>query len=1328
MKFFLLLHLIPLFGIVHTKAASFSPPTDSIAPVIVCPQSQTVHLAATRCDTAIQYIVSATDDQGQAIIIQLSGQPPGSVFVPGTVVNQFLATDLSGNTSTCSFSITVIESDTVFACKSGPVVIPLSPANCSATVAPLQLVEGSAIGCLNDYVVEIDKTFPLGNGPWQSATLTATDAGKNYLARLRDVSSGTQCTASVQIRDFTPPQINGADTIVLPCVVTSAHMITPEFLFDSLGIQAGKPTITDACDNLPLSINYVDNITQYSCLDTSGIYSLIRRKWRAMDQFGNTSETTQIIVVLPVNTGFQLPPAPSTSCLAPDLSVETNGRPFVELFNRQYDIAFVCNWAADYADTIVQSGCSGHETVLRRWYLFNFCADMSPTNPLILTQQIEVNDTEGPTITCPDDLFIEIADLDCNTAFGLPDVLISDACSGLSSIQAFWSDSGLVSTITGTLAVQTDSTVTGAFGTIPDFPVGSTEVLYVATDDCDNIGDCVFTVTLADPIPPVALCDSFYHAQLPPDGYLDLPAATMDDGSSDACAALSFKAKWLNPVVCDPAGSNFTDTLQLCCLNFGDTLAGALRVYDIAAPVGTPPPGFGAGHFSECVFHVVLSGTAPPACTPPPNVTVSCSDFDPDLDAYGVPSTLNCWVDSLHLSVEWSAFDSVCTNGTITRRFQVFGENGQTGSCEQVINVVNNQHYFIRFPDDVFASACQSAADYGAPVLFGVDCEKMEVTYSDEKITNLPNGCYGILRTWSVTNTCRYDSLQAWIDVPNPNPGASPDDSLNLVGPVVSDIQTPGDVWQASLLKIASSDAQPTDFSTYFDSNANGYRYIQIIQVTDTQAPALLNCPASGNQTWLDSTSNDPLLWSSGVWYDPANNLPDLCEMSVPLSMAASDLCDGNDVKMAYKLFMDLNYDGIRETMVDSENPHSPGKVLFNNISGTAQERQFDARPVPVNQKWRFAVQETVVGDTKTAVVRFNTLQNPDVYLPAQLPYGNHRIRWYSTDGCGNIDSCEYDILLKDGLPPVVVCLSPLSTNILPTGNLVLWASDFLQYTNDNCTHEFNLQIGIRKAGTGTGFPLDSAGMPETMVKYKCDELGVRTVELWSRDLAGNASFCQGQITINDPNHECGEGGPQVSGKIATELNQGVDSVVINISGFENIVGAFNFSPADYTDTSGYFQYLNLPITSDITVRPLLDNYPLNGLTTFDLVLISKHIRGIEAIGSPFKMIAADANRSNSITTFDIVELRKLLLGLYSELPNNNSWRFVPKSLVFPNPMNPFIGPLPDSLHFQNVLTNLGNTDFWGIKIGDVNNSVVPHAAGLSDDRQTRPAYFDMHT
>jgi hypothetical protein len=121
-----------------------------------------------------------------------------------------------------------------------------------------------------------------------------------------------------------------------------------------------------------------------------------------------------------------------------------------------------------------------------------------------------------------------------------------------------------------------------------------------------------------------------------------------------------------------------------------------------------------------------------------------------------------------------------------------------------------------------------------------------------------------------------------------------------------------------------------------------------------------------------------------------------------------------------------------------------------------------------------------------------------------------------------------------------------------------------------------------------------------------------------------------------------------------------------------------------------------------LTFRPSKNNDHLNGVTTYDLVLISKHILGVEPLGSPYRMIAADANKSNSITTFDIVEFRKLLLGIDDTLPNNTSWRFVSRNFVFTNPDNPFTDTIPEEIGFT-IPPPTNQVSFYGIKIGDVN-------------------------
>ena len=110
------------------------------------------------------------------------------------------------------------------------------------------------------------------------------------------------------------------------------------------------------------------------------------------------------------------------------------------------------------------------------------------------------------------------------------------------------------------------------------------------------------------------------------------------------------------------------------------------------------------------------------------------------------------------------------------------------------------------------------------------------------------------------------------------------------------------------------------------------------------------------------------------------------------------------------------------------------------------------------------------------------------------------------------------------------------------------------------------------------------------------------------------------------------------------------------------------------------------------------DDNPLNGVSTYDLVLISKHILGLAPLNSPYKMIAADANKNNSITTTDIVEFRKLILGIYNELPNNTSWRFVDAEYAFPNPANPFQTYVPGE---QNDREHPVQSDGRRFRIGE---------------------------
>lgn len=129
------------------------------------------------------------------------------------------------------------------------------------------------------------------------------------------------------------------------------------------------------------------------------------------------------------------------------------------------------------------------------------------------------------------------------------------------------------------------------------------------------------------------------------------------------------------------------------------------------------------------------------------------------------------------------------------------------------------------------------------------------------------------------------------------------------------------------------------------------------------------------------------------------------------------------------------------------------------------------------------------------------------------------------------------------------------------------------------------------------------------------------------------------------------------------------------------------------------------PLGSNYEITPTKDENPLSGITTLDLALISRHILGLDTLDTPYQIIAADANRSNSVTTFDVVEFRKMILGIYDKLPANQSWRFVPENYVFPNPLTPFTPPFPEKVSATSTNQDTVTHPFIAIKVGDVNLS-----------------------
>ena len=298
--------------------------------------------------------------------------------------------------------------------------------------------------------------------------------------------------------------------------------------------------------------------------------------------------------------------------------------------------------------------------------------------------------------------------------------------------------------------------------------------------------------------------------------------------------------------------------------------------------------------------------------------------------------------------------------------------------------------------------------------------------------------------------------------------------------------------------------------------------------------------------------------------------------------------------------------------------------------------------------------------------------------------------------------------------PPVVAALNDLCINFISPGKATIHASDLISFSSDNCTAKNDLVYAIRRLGSGTGFPTDTAGNPQTQITYDCFNYGVQQLEVWVRDEAGNASWDSSLIVLIDKFDFCHLDPIWGNGCAKTEFNELITETTWNFA----LEPPVDFHPClphpPYTSPCLQQMFIGKTAT---TIRPSLNKDPLNGVSTFDLVLINKHILGVEPLSSPYKILAADANNSKSVSISDVVELRKLLLGIYTDLPQRESWGFVLKSFQFPDPANPFATPVPGTLEYV-YQPNL-NENFIGYKVGDVNGNAVANAQAPAEERST---------
>lgn len=310
-------------------------------------------------------------------------------------------------------------------------------------------------------------------------------------------------------------------------------------------------------------------------------------------------------------------------------------------------------------------------------------------------------------------------------------------------------------------------------------------------------------------------------------------------------------------------------------------------------------------------------------------------------------------------------------------------------------------------------------------------------------------------------------------------------------------------------------------------------------------------------------------------------------------------------------------------------------------------------------------------------------------------PVGCHEITFFASDNCGNITECTIEFCVTSDKEPTPICRAELVWALGADGTTEVWASDFNIKSESACGTDSTLTFSFTEDGLTPA------------LDFTCDDIpnGIGaeiSLNMYVMDSSGNSEFCQVTLILQDNLDACLDSNTRnafVAGRVYDENYKGVEEFEVEL---EDMTDADTMM--ELTDEEGDYQFESVEYYDSYIVEPVRNDLHKEGVSTLDIILIQRHILNLEALDSPYKLIAADANKSNSISSADLVELRKLILDVKDEFSDNTSWQFVDANQVFIDPTQPW--EYETSVSIPTLFIDYANVEFVAVKTGDVNNSI----------------------
>lgn len=1206
----------------------------------------------------------------------------------------------------------------------------------TATITADDILEGS-YGCYDQYLVAITGK--------QSNVVNCSDVGKTFEVKVTDPITGNSCWGMILVEDKMGPTIQCSN------VTTSCNneALTPGAI--------GFPVVTDNCGPGNIELTH-SQITQNLTCDP--LYDeIIERIWYAKDKNnGITASCIQEIrlrksplseVVFPANRDDISLPA--LTCSSADTTPANTGRPMID----QLPIGGYCEMAITYKDKILPI-CTGSYKIVRSWMVMETC-----TNGMISHDQIIiVSDKQGPAITCPNTQQIVIVNPawnGCGARIFTPTINVTDDCTFPSGI-----------------AMQTSILAGGVLQQLPtnggffNVPYGHHTITYKATDQCGNVSTCSLQIQLEDTAPPTAVCNDHIVVSLI-DEVTHIFAQTFDDGSHDNCSPkVDFLVRRMDNALCP--GDDATDfgpsVPFYCCDVTNGPVMVVLKVYVDKNHNGQQDAN---EPYNECMLSVTVQDKLKPVIQCPADITLAClEDLQPQdpamltkiktpntpisgayaftyrdsVEIVGLPSNTRILNLNLLLDIDHEVVDQLLIKVKSPAGTELVLFNG--GACG--IGKKDIQATFSDQGNPFFCNGHPKAISgivkpQGA-ILALVNGENPNGQWIFEITDKAPVGG-GLIKSIGVELTTGTPLSQMPTAMDNASGCGLTFEFTDLDQKLqCANGQTIRRLWQVS--DASGNTAACTQRISLADSSPLIVDFPEDVTITDCTLPGSLNATGepihTGDCEVVAISSVDEILHIvPGACYKIVRTwtVVDWCKFDHTKSFT-----NGGIVLDPFQNLWQDDGDGFFKyvqniKVIDNDKPvlDCPGNLVFNSLSANCNAHEVTIT-LPASDGC------TPQGQLKSnwTIDLMNNgsidLNGTGLTVTREVPLGTHRIQFQVTDGCGNFSHCSFLFTVIDAKKPTPMCITGISTDLMPTtGEVMVSAETFEAKTsNDNCTPYSGLKFLIERFSTMDFSNPIPDGDAQPVLTFNCDDYkdGITFVALWvgdaGFDLNGdgiiqdderNWDYCVTYIEVQNnmgfpcPNTVTGT----IYGNVKTELGKDVEDVKLSLSGG----GAQTMS----TQT-GWFHFPTLPQGSSYVVVPEKEDHALNGVSTYDLLLIQKHLLGAKPITSPYSLIAADVNKTGTISVSDIIALRKTLLSAGSQFPDNTSWRFVDEEFDFPVPSNPWATPFPETVALPPLQGPIA-INLIGIKIGDVSGDAVTTSLQEAETRQLRET-VRLHT